>query len=301
MTITPSAVIELGPELQGSYFVGLSRGFDSNWLILSSNQQFWRRPDSCEPMVPPFFYQLHVHDGYAWHPPLAIGPTARRYSFSQALPDRKWLFAEARAVGEQSPNADVFAEDGRLLASLFLGDGIEHVQVSSCSDIWVGYFDEGVYGGGKLEHSGLVCFDQDGNPRLRFWPEITDSYALPPVDDLYALNVCGNGDVWCCYYSDFPLVRLKGRQFGAVWPDFPGKPMRALAVNGTKLLIVPAYTKSGPLDVCDLERQSVIEEQFTDFGERSIEYDLVTGRDVTLGFVSLSNPTNPLIYQVDFR
>ena len=300
MAIIPSAVLELGAELVGNYFVSLSRSFDSNWVLLGSDKQFWSGPGSREPPVPPFHFQVYVYDGYVWHVPVKIGPTEKRYHFAQTLPGGKWLLVEARARVGQSANADVFDGSGQLVASWFLGDGIEHLQVSTAGDIWVGYFDEGVYGGGQLEHSGLVCFGQDGDPKLRFWQGIAEPNGLPPIDDLYALNVCRNGDAWCCYYSDFPLVRLKDLQLQEAWREFPKKPVRAFAVNGARLLMVPAYMKSGPLSICDLSTNTITEEQLTDSSGRTIAFDFVVGRDVTLGFVSLNHFENPVLYQVDF-
>ena len=38
------------------------------------------------------------------------------------------------------------ARAGELRRQFVLGDGIKHVQTTAAGDIWVGYFDEGVYG-----------------------------------------------------------------------------------------------------------------------------------------------------------
>jgi hypothetical protein len=35
--------------------------------------------------------------------------------------------------------------------------------------------------------------------------------------DCYALNVAADTDVWCYYYTEFPLVRIRGRQIDGVW------------------------------------------------------------------------------------
>ena len=181
MSITPSLTLSLEAELSGNFFLNASRSFDNSWVILSSDKQFRHRsPDHGVP-VPPFHFQVHEFNGWTWDLPLKVGPTERRYSFAQPLPDRKWLLVEGRASPDRSPNADVFDEKGQIVSSLFLGDGIESVQVAASGDIWVGYFDEGVYGGGQLERSGLVCFDPQGNPKLRFFPDIVDSFAMPPI------------------------------------------------------------------------------------------------------------------------
>ena len=297
MPITPSVIVDLESELRERHFVNFSRSFDSNWLVLSSDKQVWTS-NTHDIVTPPFRFLLHVYNGYAWES-LEIPTTERHYHFVQALPQGRWLLAEARALGAH-PNADVFDSEGRLLRSVFLGDGIEHLQVSASGDIWVGYFDEGVYGGG-LERSGLICFDASGSPKLRFLPQIAESQGLPPVDDLYALNVCRNGDVWCSYYSDFPVVRLKGMGFAEAWLEFPKKAVRTFAVGGKRLLMVPAYKRSGPLYMCDLAKSSIDEQELKTADGSSVEYDLAFGRDVTLGFVSFTKPGPRTLYQVDFR
>ena len=251
-------------------------------------------------LVPPFYYQVHEFNGWAWDLVLRVGPTDKQYNFAQLLPGRKWLLVEARATRDRGPNADVVNEKGLIVTSLFLGDGIENVQVASSGDIWVGYFDEGVYGGGQLEHSGLVCFDLQGNPKLRFFPEIVDSFAMPPVDDLYALNVCRNGETWCCYYSDFPLVKLKGIKFDEAWTDFPKKAVRAFAVRGTRLLMVPAYQNTGSLYLCGLKGNSIEEVKLTQSDGQPLEFEMAVGRDSTLGFLSIKNPQRLTLYQLDF-
>jgi hypothetical protein len=300
MSITPSLTISLEAELSGHFFLNASRSFENSWVILSSDKQFLRRSQDHGALVPPFHFQVHEFNGWAWDLPLKVGPTERRYSFAQPLPDRKWLLIEGRAPRDRSPNAGVFGEKGQIVSSLFLGDGIENVQVSAAGDIWVGYFDEGIFGGGQLERSGLVCFDPQGNPKLQFMPDIADSYAMPPIDDLYALNVCRNGETWCCYYSNFPLVKLKGIKFEQAWTDFPKKAVRAFAIHGNQLLMVPAYQNTGPLYLCDLKKNSIEEVQLTQSDGQPLEFDLTVGRDSTLGFVSVKNPNSPTLYQTNF-
>jgi hypothetical protein len=70
-------------------------------------------------------------------------------------------------------NAVIYGADGRVLAEETLGDGIEHVLADGTGHIWVGYFDEGVfgnYGWGRpgspepLGACGLTGFPQISSP-----------------------------------------------------------------------------------------------------------------------------------------
>lgn len=109
-------------------------------------------------------------------------------------------------------NAVVYDSDGAVVRTGTLGDGIEHVATTPSGRIWVGYFDEGVYGNygwgsegapGPIGAPGLVAFDTDLRPEWRY--PLLDH--LDPISDCYALNVTGE-TVWACYYTGFPIVRV---------------------------------------------------------------------------------------------
>jgi len=155
--------------------------------------------------------------------------------------DGRWLVVGSRTRGE--PNARVLAPDGALLARFMLGDGIEHVAIDSADRIWVGWFDEGIFGEGwslpGLESSpssnGIACFAADGSVvDVPPWPKEAGFIA-----DCYALTPTGSG-VWTSPYTDFPLVRF-----------VPGKPTRwwrselagpkAIAVDGAHALVAGGY------------------------------------------------------------
>lgn len=145
-----------------------------------------------------------------------------------------WLLGEGRGG-----LARIFDREGsRLLNTINLGDAIEDIQTTSGGQIWVGYFDEGVYGGG-IGQSGLVCFDADGSAVFRY-SDFATEHSLPHIDDCYALNVC-DGAVWVCYYSDFPLVCLKNFHMDRVWKECGAT--SAFAVRGQQLVRFPAYSK----------------------------------------------------------
>jgi hypothetical protein len=110
------------------------------------------------------------------------------------------------------------------------------MQTTADGQIWVGYFDEGVFGGG-IGRAGAVCFDAAGKPVFRY-NEFAIAQNLPPVADCYTLNVAEDA-VWLCYYTAFPLVCLRDMQFDRVWPDFGAT--KAVAVRGKTFIRFPAY------------------------------------------------------------
>jgi hypothetical protein len=76
-----------------------------------------------------------------------------------------------------------------------LGDGIEHVAIDAEDRVWVGWFDEGMFGndGWRVpgqewppSSNGVACFATDGALLpLPVWPAEAGTIA-----DCYALNCC---------------------------------------------------------------------------------------------------------------
>jgi len=165
----------------------------------------------------------------------------------QPLPDGEILLVGARCRrlpdGTSERNAQVYSAAGELRRQFVLGDGIKHVQTTAAGDIWVGYFDEGVYGNygwgndpdsEPIGATGLVRFDRWG---ARLW-EYTPPAELGLIDDCYALNVT-DAATWAYYYSDFPLVCM-GDGDTRVWrTEVSGA--HAVAVDGTQVLFAGGY------------------------------------------------------------
>jgi hypothetical protein len=116
----------------------------------------------------------------------------------QTLPDGQVLVTASRGGG-----ATVFDADGEVVRRGNVRDGIEHVLTTPAGNIWIGYFDEGVYGGDSLAHHGIVRFTADLEPD---WMYPFDT-GFGPIDDCYSLNVEAE-TAWSCYYSGFPIVRM---------------------------------------------------------------------------------------------
>jgi hypothetical protein len=152
-----------------------------------------------------------------------------------------WLVVGSRARGE--PNARVLSSDGTLLSRFMLGDGIEYIAIDSADRIWVGWFDEGMFGEGwsvpGLEwppsSNGVACFAPDGSVvDVPPWPKDAGIIA-----DCYALAPAGSG-VWAIPYMDFPLVRFAPGEPARWWrSELAG--LRAVAVDGPHSLVAGGY------------------------------------------------------------
>lgn len=146
-----------------------------------------------------------------------------------------WLLAESR-----EGRGAIYDQSGHFLRSIDLGDGIEDIQATPDGQIWVSYFDEGVFGSGIGKY-GAVCFDSHG--KLRFnYGEYAEQQGLPFISDCYAMNVSSSGDVWLNYYTDFPLVHLRNFGLEHVWEDF-GAMGKGFAVRDE----VVVYLREGQL------------------------------------------------------
>lgn len=168
-------------------------------------------------------------------------PLETPYPLIDRFADDRWLVVGSRTRGE--PNARVFAPDGALLARFTLGDGIEHIAIDSADRIWVGWFDEGMFGKGwsvpgmewPPSSNGVACFAPDGSVvDVPLWPKDAGIIA-----DCYALTPAGSG-VWTSPYMDFPLVRFVPGKPARWWRSELAGP-KAIAVDGTHAIVAGGY------------------------------------------------------------
>lgn len=151
------------------------------------------------------------------------------------LPDGRWVVVSSRADAKDA-NAIVLAPDGRPSHSFSAGDGIEHVCCAPDGSIWVGYFDEGIFGG-TLGAGGIVRFSDKGQPLWTYNDETRGGKSF--IDDCYAMTLVGK-DIWTCFYSDFPIARIaNGKETN--WRNSVAG-AKALAVDGTTVLLAGGYT-----------------------------------------------------------
>ena len=164
----------------------------------------------------------------------------------EALPAGEILIVGSRCSrfkdGSHELNANVYGVDGAHRRSFLLGDGIEHAQCDSSGNIWVGYFDEGVFGNfgwnlesGILGAAGLSRFSADG---MKIW-DFEPPDGFDSITDCYALNVTQDA-VWACYYTDFPIVRIDSDYKIRAWSnEISGA--RTFAVDGERVLLFGGY------------------------------------------------------------
>ncbi|MEU6855092.1 hypothetical protein ABZ901_34840 [Actinacidiphila alni] len=166
----------------------------------------------------------------------------------QPLPGGRTLVVGARSrFRAESPdrNAVIYDSEGNVVAEATVGDGIEHVLTTPTGHIWVGYFDEGVYGNygwgegeapGPIGASGLVRFAPDLRADWHF--PLDPGLSGGAISDCYALNVDGE-TAWTCYYTDFPIVRVRDDALTG-WRN-PVRGPKALAVEGSRAALLGGY------------------------------------------------------------
>lgn len=158
-----------------------------------------------------------------------------RYPEIDRLPDGRWVVVSARAeVGDA--NATILAPDGRPSHSFAVGDGVQHVRCAPDGTIWVGYFDEGIFGD-TLGSGGIVRFADDGRSLWSYNDEARRGKSFS--DDCYALTLAGD-EVWTCFYSDFPIARIVGGEETRWTNRVSGA--TALAVDGAYVLLAGGYS-----------------------------------------------------------
>jgi hypothetical protein len=168
---------------------------------------------------------------------IELPPSKQNYPpLVQPLGTNQWLTVSPRAGTGEEANAQIVGPTGDALGTFRAGNGIEDLQTTASGDIWISYFDEGVFRGDGFGQAGLVCLDDTGQLRFSF-NEVAPRANLPPIYDCYALNVSSDDDVWLHYYEAFPLVHLHRREATSIFGDLPVDGGHALAINGQQVLL----------------------------------------------------------------
>jgi hypothetical protein len=217
----------------------------------------------------------------------------------QPLPDSRVLIVATRCrwrTNGPDLNAIILEARGRVIAEHTIGDGIENVLVTASGQVWVSYFDEGVYGNyGWGEADTPAPIGASG--RVRFSPDLEREWSFPgrsddgwePISDCYALNVTGE-DAWICYYGGFPVVRVhNGTVTG--WHNHVAAGVRALAVSDTHVALYGGYgpdadrlavARLGPGQLTDAQEYRVVRPDGSPMPPRVG----VVGRDALLHFLT---------------
>jgi hypothetical protein len=180
---------------------------------------------------------------------LRLSGLTATYPIIEALPDNQVLVVAPRCRrfpdGSHELNAKVYDSSGGLKREFLLGDGIEHVQADVRGNIWVGYFDEGVYGnfgwqaGDTFGAAGLSCFSDSGQKLWDFQPP----EGFDAISDCYALNVCRQA-AWAYYYTGFPFVRIDSHWQVRCW-ETESAGGKTFAVAEQKILLYGGYRDEG--------------------------------------------------------
>ncbi|GAA1147785.1 hypothetical protein GCM10009630_52870 [Kribbella jejuensis] len=232
-------IADLEPPLPGDELVSVSIGPSGEAVAL------WAAADAARLLTGDYDAGLLTHPvavRACLHTPdlchtVEIPDCGFPFPLAQPMPDGAFLLVGPRVTWRPDgvpPNGTVYDAIGRPIAEGLLGDGIQHVQATESGQVWVGYFDEGVYG--NLGWGDGPGTEPIGAPGLiRYTPQLISdwkfSYArhgLPPVDDCEALNVIGE-TAWCCYYLDFPVMEVRGEAVRAWGNEF--QRVTAIAVH----------------------------------------------------------------------
>jgi hypothetical protein len=207
----------------------------------------------------PNHFAIHYLLGDDWRR-LDLQETDENFHAVQPLGPNHWLLVRSRADVKADQNATVFDMQGRPQWSFNAGDGIQDAQATENNDIWISYFDEGVFGNMGKGEAGLVCMDSRGQPFLKY----NDSAGESQISDCYALNVCSRKETWLYYYVDFPLVQLVDGKPMRTWLDVPVRGSHAFAVGHDRVLFCGSYEMPDRLFLVGLESMSVEELQVLD-------------------------------------
>lgn len=227
-----------------------------------------------------------------------------RFNIHDIQPLRKELLLVCcrsyyRGPANFEKNGRVYTRDGRFTREILLGDGIKSVQVTSAGIIWTSYFDEGVFGNygwpTPVGSSGLVAWDHAGNKMYEFQAP----GARLDICDCYALNVATEEDVWCYYYTEFPLVHLQDRKVKSLW-KMPLGGSDAFAISGEHALFRGGYKDHDSYHLFSLGREGqvklvkIIELHGQDGVKLTASW--VVGRGTTIYLVS-----NGFLYRMDVQ
>jgi len=134
---------------------------------------------------------------------------------AQRMPDGGYALASSRSKqGEK--NLQLFDDLGRFQTSFPIGDGIEHLAVDGRGRIWVGYFDEGIFGGDPLSSHGLSRFDRSGKLEYQW-----DYSVNVPIYDCDALTLDETGRAWVCPYTRYFVAVIAESDARIILPEAP--------------------------------------------------------------------------------
>ncbi len=245
-------LFDFAPVLSGWNKISVSAGPSGDLVILALKQEpSYRNRDGTSPRSfvnkPNNFRVQHLTE-HGWVV-CDLQETRQNMHYAQPLPSNKWVVVRGRSGGNTDGNGHFYSAQGELIRTIALGDGIQDVQTTADGQLWVSYFDQGIFGDTTFGHTGLACFGTDD--RLLFdFNRLTEGM----VADCYSFNAVSNDEVWLCPYTDFPIVKIKDRQISNKWDTNPVCGSHAFAVCKDRILFSGSYSERGKLFVVSLYR-----------------------------------------------
>ncbi len=160
----------------------------------------------------------------------------------QPMPDDRFLVAFRRSYlknGEYEHNARLIDSSGKVVRTGAIGDAIAHLMTDSIGNIWVGYYDEGVFGQ-SVATAGIIKWSPHLEPVWKF-----DQSGDYQIDDCYTLNVT-DGTVIACPYSNFPILVINNGRARIHPTQGPSGP-HGLLVHNETAAIVGSYGNYGSM------------------------------------------------------
>ena len=193
-----------------------------------------------------------------------------------------------RANDDFDLNGRIYSVNGELLDEILLGDGIQDVQTSKNGVIWTSYFDEGIFGNygwnDPVGSSGLIAWKDNGKKLYSYEPRLGLDYMC----DCYALNVESNSTVWCYYYTDFPLVKIKNDEIIDFW-ELPISGSDTFAIYRNFTLFRGGYDDNDSFHLFELNKNHVANHKSRVVLGNVNRVDLVCSRGDSMYVLSGSN------------
>ena len=219
-----------------------------------------RTPDG----PPPAVLTAHDWDTLAITASALVEELPVAHPFVEVLPDGTFLLVGARCAWQPTgPERNALAIDARgdVVHRGCLGDGIAHLQVAPDGSIWVGYFDEGVFGNLGWGIPGPAPLGAGG---IATWSaDFAKTWELDPqqglIADCYSLNVSAD-EVLACSYTDFPIVRINNDHVEVLPTNEVSGPSAVLAA-GNRVALIGDYRDPALLIIGDTQDGTVRELQ----------------------------------------
>ncbi|WP_338780096.1 hypothetical protein [Metabacillus sp. FJAT-52054] len=198
------------------------------------------------------------------------------FSYVQPIED-KWLFVCGSDEIYEN-NASVYDSDGKLLYTFKIGNGIQDVQTTIDSKIWVSYYEQS-------DGDELNCFDIYGNLTFDFVEFVQENNRIIPfITDCYALNVTSK-NINVYYYTEFPLVSIYESGEYKLYEELGIRGSNGFAINDNFVLFNHDYEKKPEVSLYSLSNKEIKKFQTIDENGKILEYDHSKGREDILYLV----------------